>query len=85
FDVMFVDQNMNRMNGDVAIAMLRQQGIHTPAFALTGMACDDEDLEHLLAAGFDTVLTKPLTHDAAITAVRRFVYGELEFTQQYME
>jgi CheY-like chemotaxis protein len=58
FDVLLLDINMARVNGDVAAAALRMGGYAGPIIAVTGNATG-ADAEAYRAAGFTSTLGKP--------------------------
>jgi len=72
FDVILMDLNMPRMGGLAACGAIRRGGglnEATPILAFTAMAEDDTDQKALAAAGFDGVVTKPVSPAALISAV----------------
>jgi CheY-like chemotaxis protein len=61
FDVVLIDINMPRQNGDELLRELRQKGYTGRAVAFTASADDAAVCQRLLALGFDDVLGKPFT------------------------
>ncbi len=64
-----IDANLPDGSGASLLAGLRSRGFDTPALAHTA-ACDQRDLDALLAAGFTAAVSKPLAADAWRTALR---------------
>ena len=71
FDLIALDIELPGLRGDELCRELRAAGLRTPILAITASAMPDQ-LEHLLAAGFDECLTKPLEPADLRSAVRRF-------------
>lgn len=63
FDVVLIDINMPKQNGDELLRELRQKGYTGRAVAFTASADNDAARARLLALGFDDVLQKPFTRD----------------------
>jgi CheY-like chemotaxis protein len=60
FDVVFMDIQMKRMNGDVACKAALTNGLTIPLFAMSGN-CSPAEVEGYLACGFTGALPKPFT------------------------
>lgn len=76
FDVVVLDVQMPVMDGPATVRELRRRegaGRHNRVIALTAHAIPEE-IEKLLALGFDRVLTKPLRFDE--------LFGEIEGTAE---
>lgn len=71
FDLIALDIQLPGLRGDALCRELRAAGLRTPILAITASAMPDQ-LEHLLAAGFDKCLTKPLEPADLRAAVRHF-------------
>lgn len=72
FDLVLLDVLMPRMDGlDLAIALREAPTTHNlPLIAITGIA-GARDQQKLLAAGVDTVITKPYRPDQLRAAIKR--------------
>lgn len=69
FDVVLMDNQMPRLTGAEAVAVLRQQyKITVPVVGITGNALK-EDQDQFVAAGADLVITKPLARGKLIGAL----------------
>jgi signal transduction histidine kinase/CheY-like chemotaxis protein len=76
FDMAFVDVQMPGMDGHSAVRTMRQIEVQTgrermPMLALTANAYADDERASL-AAGCDAHLTKPISRDALLAALKRF-------------
>jgi CheY-like chemotaxis protein len=71
FDVILLDIQMPRMQGDAVCRALRDAGVSTPIVALTSAAMPDQ-VARGAEAGFDAYLTKPISPAALRDAARRF-------------
>ncbi len=71
FDVALVDVQMPGMDGFEVVTRLRavERGRHTRVIALTGYTAP-EDRERCIAAGMDSILTKPLTQNRLAAVLR---------------
>jgi two-component system CheB/CheR fusion protein len=69
YDLIVLDIQMPVMDGFEALRLLRERGIQTPAIAFTAKAMRG-DRERCLAAGFAAYLSKPVTVENLVTAVR---------------
>ena len=79
FDLVLMDQNMRGMNGDVAVALLRErearEGLpRARVVAWTGNA-SDRDVDKLSRAGFDGVVTKPVDMSLVVPLLNALVAG----------
>jgi two-component system sensor histidine kinase/response regulator len=75
YDAILMDCQMPELNGYEATAAIRaEEGSrrHTPIIAMTAGA-RREDRERCLAAGMDSYLAKPVSKDALLSLVGRFV------------
>lgn len=70
-----IDAHLPDASGAALLAALRERGLRTPALAHTAEA-DPALHERLRAAGFATVLRKPIAIDALHTAVRAMLEGK---------
>ena len=71
FDMALLDVRMPVLNGDEVVASLRQEQHRGPMIALTSY--DVEDHDALLQAGFDAVLTKPISDELWGVLKKRFL------------
>lgn len=76
FDLVLLDLSMPNMDGNETLLALRawgeRKGQRLPVLMVTGH--DDEHTKrHLLSAGADAVLHKPLTQSALLAAIRCLV------------
>jgi len=62
FDVLFIDQQMPRMDGLETIKLLRARGYKLPIFSLTGSS-DNAMIQRLVQAGANRVILKPASRD----------------------
>ena len=69
FDVAFIDVQMPEMDGFELVTRLRARGLHLRVIGLTGYT-SAEDKERCIAAGMDSVLTKPLTQNRLAAVLR---------------
>ncbi|USO00148.1 MAG: response regulator [Phycisphaeraceae bacterium] len=72
FDAILMDVHMPRMDGIEATQRIRALGVATPVIALTAHA-SGEDCDRCLAAGCDDYLTKPITCDALLGTLARWI------------
>ena len=74
FDMILMDIQMPVMNGDEALAVLRERegpsGRHLPVIALTAYALKG-DREKFLALGFDGYVSKPLEVKKLLVEMKR--------------
>jgi len=70
FDVILMDMDMPRMNGDDATRRLRLEGYRAPIVALTALT-ERYDEQRCLAAGCDYFLAKPIDSDRLIEILRQ--------------
>lgn len=70
FHVILMDAQMPVMNGLEAVRQLRAKGVRIPIAALTADA-SNEAQEKAIAAGCDVYLTKPISKQSLLIAVRR--------------
>lgn len=70
-----IDANLPDGSGASLLASLRNRGLVTPALAHTA-ACDQRDLDALLAAGFTATVSKPLAAEAWRAALRSALSGD---------
>ncbi len=79
FDLVLMDCQMPEMDGFQATRLLREQealtGRRVPVVAMTANAMAG-DRARCLDAGMDDYLTKPITREAMLTAVGRWLKGE---------
>ncbi len=61
FDVLLLDIQMRRMNGDVLCQRLRAAGLTVPIVAATGN-CSQLEVKSYMAIGFTAVIPKPFSH-----------------------
>lgn len=71
FDLIVLDIQMPRLDGDTLCAELRAAGIQGPIIALSALALMS-DVARGTTAGFDAYLTKPIRPGDLRAAVRRF-------------
>ncbi len=71
FDVILMDIDMPIMDGNVAVATLREAGYDLPVIALTARS-SETDRRGCLDAGFDAFVSKPVFHKQLIELVRAF-------------
>jgi CheY-like chemotaxis protein len=76
FDVLLLDINMGRVNGDAACAALRTNGYTGPIVAVTGNATHI-DAEKYTRAGFNAMLGKPFGPVELSTCLAATIAGEL--------
>ena len=57
--MVLMDINMPKMNGDQCVSILREKGVKTKSIALTGNAMK-QDIDAYKSKGFDDYVTKPL-------------------------
>ncbi len=74
FDLLFMDVQMAQMDGLEATRILRSmpRGAHLVIVALTAHAMPG-DRARCLAAGMDDYLTKPLSHEALLNCLHRWL------------
>ena len=72
FDLVLMDLNMPRMNGDEATSLLRNSGFMEPIVALTAED-DSQTIQLLLSNGFDGHLVKPLSEEKLNTVLDRYL------------
>lgn len=75
FDLIVLDIQMPRLDGNALCAELRAAGIRSPIVALSA-AAQPSDIARGMETGFDAYLTKPIRPDALRAAVRRYRPGE---------
>ena len=75
FDLIVLDIQMPRLDGNAVCAELRAAGIRSPIVALSA-AAQPSDIARGMETGFDAYLTKPIRPDALRAAVRRYRPGE---------
>ena len=88
FDAILMDLNMPGMGGHAACAAIRRSGgvnESTPILAFTALAEDDADLDALTAAGFDGMVSKPVSPAALIAAVSRATDFAAEFAAEFAQ
>jgi CheY-like chemotaxis protein len=72
FDLILLDVQMPRLDGNEVCRALRSAGVTTPIVALSAAAMpSDVARGHL--SGFDDYLTKPISPQALVAAVKRHV------------
>ena len=71
FDLILLDAVMPDLSGPEVLCRLRVRGVTVPALAVTGLDAGDPAL-----AGFDEVLTKPLTGASLGAALLRHLPAE---------
>lgn len=71
FDLILLDAVMPDLSGPEVLCRLRVRGVTVPALAVTGLDAGDPAL-----AGFDEVLTKPLTGESLGAALLRHLPAE---------
>lgn len=72
FDIIFLDYFMPQMDGIETFNKLRESGITCPIIVVTADAVDDAE-QKLLAAGFDTYLTKPVKRENLLAIIEKYV------------
>jgi len=68
YDIIFMDIGMPKMNGLECIKQIRKRNIKIPAFALSGYT-SSKDIESFILAGFDNVLSKPITINKLLSTI----------------
>ena len=71
FDLVLLDAVMPDLSGPEVLHRLRARGVTVPVLAVTGLDAGDPAL-----AGFDEVLTKPLTGESLGAALLRHLPAE---------
>lgn len=71
-DIVLMDLNMPDLDGYSALAEIRKSGNHVPIIALSGYVCAP-DRKRIISSGFDDVLSKPVTADALLNVINKFV------------
>ena len=75
YDIVFMDQRMPEMSGIEATREIRKLGIHVTVVALTASAMDG-DREHMLSAGMDDYLVKPIVKSELQRVLLRWIPRE---------
>jgi len=78
FDIVLMDQHMRGMNGDAAVAALREheRAQRLPRSRVVAWTGNDGDLALLAAAGFDGVVSKPLDMSALVPLLHALVTAD---------
>jgi CheY-like chemotaxis protein len=72
YDLIFLDVEMPVMNGKDACRMIRKINASLPVIALTAHAIKEQQ-DECFAAGMNDYLTKPLTKEALMTMIYKYV------------
>ena len=75
YDIVFMDQRMPEMSGIEATREIRNMGVHVTVVALTASAMDG-DREHMLTAGMDDYLVKPIVKTELQRVLLRWIPRE---------
>ena len=76
-DLVLMDVEMPKLNGAQATRALRDRGFKGVVLAFTAHE-DEAQLQALLGAGCDGVVSKPVSRDALLCAIRRYLVGGLK-------
>lgn len=68
FDLILLDISMPRMSGDDVCRKLKADGVASRIVAFTAHVLADE-IAHIMAAGFDALLTKPFSEEELLAAI----------------
>lgn len=71
-DIVLMDVNMPGLDGYNALAEIRKSGNLVPVIALSSYLCAT-DRKRILSRGFDDVLSRPITAEAIIDAINKFI------------
>lgn len=73
YDLLLLDIEMPGVDGFETVRRLRARGVETPTIAVTGHDIDDSLRQRTEAAGFNTVLTKPIDRTRMIRRCARLL------------
>lgn len=79
FDLILMDVQMPGLDGHGATKAMREKGYRKPIIALTAHAMNSEH-EKCIKAGCTDVLSKPVTREALIRTIRKFLQPEVQAT-----
>jgi len=80
YDLILMDMQMPILDGFETTARLRKEGIGTPIIALTASVLE-QDKQHCLEAGCDTLASKPLDRKRLIEQIRELLPAEFSRTE----
>ena len=72
YDLILMDINMPKMNGNDSLLQLRKKGIHVPVIAQTAYAMDDEK-DHILQIGYNDYISKPISYQVFLNILSKYL------------
>ena len=72
FDIILMDINMPKMNGNEALIYLKNKGVKIPIVAQTAYATDDK-IHEIVKIGYDDYILKPIEFDYLIKILSKFL------------
>lgn len=72
FDIILMDINMPRVNGNEALKIIKSNGVKIPVIAQTAYATSDK-LSEIISLGYDDIILKPIDFKLLLKSLVKFI------------